>query len=96
MRQLPPQGSGTGVGGEITMKCVQLSSCPFYNDKMPMESGLGAIYKKKYCMDNNAICARYVIFKTLGGGYVPDTLYPGMLDVARQILASAGKIAVSE
>jgi hypothetical protein len=78
------------------MNCAQLSSCPFYNDKMPMESGLGAIFKKKYCMDNSAICARYMVFHELGREHVPDTLYPGMIDVARQILASAGKAPASE
>jgi hypothetical protein len=56
-----------------------------------MESGLGAIYKKKYCMGNNANCARYMVLQNLGPEYVPDTLYPSMFDVAQQIVASAGK-----
>ena len=58
---------------------------------MPMESGLGAIYKKKYCMDNNASCARYIVIQSLGPENVPATLYPGMLDVARQIIVLAEK-----
>jgi hypothetical protein len=73
------------------MNCARLNSCPFYNDRMPMESGIGAIYKKKYCMGSNAACARYLVLQSLGAGHVPDTLYPGMIDVAEQILAAAGK-----
>jgi hypothetical protein len=70
------------------MNCVRLSSCPFFNDKMPIESGLGTIYKKKYCMGSSATCARHMVLQTLGPEHVPATLYPGMLDVARQIIAS--------
>jgi hypothetical protein len=73
------------------MNCVKLSFCPFYNDKMPMESGIGAIYKRKYCTGSNAACARYRVLQSLGPEHVPDTLYPGMLDVANRILAAAGK-----
>jgi len=71
------------------MHCVCLSVCPFFNDKMPIESGLGTIYKKKYCMGSNAACARYTVLQALGPEHVPATLYPGMLDIARQILAAA-------
>jgi hypothetical protein len=70
------------------MDCIKISMCLFYNDKMPMDSGLGAIYKKKYCLGNNEICARWQVLRTLGPAYVPDTLYPSMLDVAHQIIES--------
>jgi hypothetical protein len=30
----------------IAMDCVRLSNCPFYNDRMPMEQGIGSILKK--------------------------------------------------
>jgi hypothetical protein len=78
------------------MNCAKLSACPFYNDKMPMESGLGAIFKKKYCMGNNETCARYIVLQELGPEHVPDTLYPGMRDVANQIIALAGKAPVTD
>lgn len=75
------------------MSCPKLGACPFYNDKMPMESGLGAIYKKKYCMGSNINCARWLVQQNLGPSHVPKTLYPGMTDVAAQIIASANKIS---
>jgi hypothetical protein len=77
------------------MNCAKLSSCPFYNDKMPMESGLGAIYKKKYCMGSNTACARHMVLQSLGPNHVPDTLYPSMIDVAQQIIGAAGKIPIN-
>jgi hypothetical protein len=54
-----------------------------------MESGLGSIFKKKYCLGNNAACARYMVLQSLGPGHVPNTLYPSMNDVARQIIETA-------
>jgi hypothetical protein len=80
----------------IAMNCPKLKKCPFYNDKMPMESGLGAIYKKKYCMGSNANCARYMVLQALGPEHVPNTLYPSMLDVAQHIIASAGNLSVGK
>lgn len=58
----------------------------FFNDKMSDESGLGAIYKKKYCLGDNSKCARYIIFKKLGKAYVPADLYPNMTARAMEIL----------
>ncbi|MEL4105238.1 hypothetical protein AAFA46_00135 [Oscillospiraceae bacterium WX1] len=78
------------------MECVRLSACPFYNDKLPINSGLGAIFKKKYCMDRSNACARFVVSQQLGPAAVPDTLYPGMLDVAYQILREASKTPANE
>jgi hypothetical protein len=74
---------------KLNMNCICFSSCPFFNDKMPIESGLGTIYKKKYCMGNQASCARYIAFQALGPKHVPITLYPSMIDVASQLIASA-------
>ena len=41
--------------------CECLDGCPFFNDKMSDASGLGAIFKKKCCLGDNAQCARYLI-----------------------------------
>lgn len=71
-------------------QCECLPRCPFFNDQMPDTSGLGAIYKKKYCLENSTTCARYMIFKRLGASSVPRTLYPNMFDQARQIVGRAG------
>ncbi len=78
------------------MNCPKLSLCPFYNDKMPMESGLGAIYKKKYCMGSNKNCARWLVLQNLGPEHVPANLYPSMLDVASQLIESGGKLPSNE
>ena len=29
--------------------CEKLENCPFYKGEMQMDSGLGAMYKRKYC-----------------------------------------------
>jgi hypothetical protein len=68
------------------MDCSKLKSCPFFNDKMPMEGGIGSIYKKKYCTGGNDFCARHIVMQKLGPEFVPNNLYPNMLDLANQII----------
>jgi len=78
------------------MDCPKKSLCPFYNGKMPMGSGLGAVYKKKYCTGSNNNCARWLVLQNLGPEYVPNTLFPGMLDVAAEIISSHQKATAGE
>ena len=63
--------------------CECIVGCPFFNDKMPMESGLGALYKKNYCQGDNLKCARYSVFKKLGKGKSPIDLYPNQMGSAK-------------
>lgn len=77
--------------GESTMNCEKLEQCPFYNDKMPIESGLGRLYKKNYCEGDKTKCARYIVVTTLGKEYVPENLFPNMIDKARSIIQSNHK-----
>ena len=71
------------------MDCAKLADCPFYNDKMSMDKGIRTLYKKKYCNGNHQHCARYQVLEEMGAAYVPDHLYPNMLDVARKIIDEA-------
>jgi hypothetical protein len=73
------------------MNCEYLAACPFYNDRMPMDHGIGAIFKKKYCLGNQQICARYLVVNEAGKPLVPDVLYPNMLEMAQQIIEDAKK-----
>ena len=70
-------------------ECECLAGCPFYNDKMDASQGLGAMYKKTYCLGDNTNCARHMIFKKLGKEMVPAKLYPNGVDQAKKILAAA-------
>lgn len=71
--------------------CEKLSKCPFYNDKMDINKGLGALYKKNYCEGDKTKCARYIVATKLGPQYVTDHLYPNMHDQAEKILKENGK-----
>ena len=68
------------------MLCEKYTSCPFYNDKIPLDSGLGKIYKSKYCEGNNHTCARYRVAEAIGKDAVPQSLYPNMNQKADEIL----------
>ncbi|MDX9800558.1 MAG: hypothetical protein RBT69_04390 [Spirochaetia bacterium] len=68
--------------------CELLKGCLFFNDKMPADSGMGTIYKKKYCLGDNTKCARFMVAKSLGREKVPTNLYPNMYDRANELIAS--------
>ncbi len=67
-------------------QCEKLEKCPFYQGKMSMESGLGAMYKRKYCEGNKLECARYRVATTLGPEFVTDKLYPNMDKIADKLI----------
>lgn len=71
--------------------CEKLAKCPFYQGKMDMESGLGRMYKTKYCEGDKTICARYIVATQLGPEYVTDKLYPNMTTAAEKLLAEHKK-----
>ena len=72
------------------MECECLPGCPFFNGRMKDGSGLGAIYKKKYCLGDNTHCARHMVKEKLGKENVPPKLYPNMVADAQALIAKAG------
>lgn len=73
------------------MICENLKGCIFYNDKMDIESGLGKMYKQKYCEGDKTLCARYIVATKIGKQNVPTDLYPNMHDRAKKILEENGQ-----
>ena len=69
--------------------CELLKGCLFFNDKMSDQVGMGAIYKKAYCLGDSSKCARFVVAKALGRENVPANLYPNMANRACQIIEDA-------
>ena len=67
-------------------ECKLLETCPFFNDKMPIDSGMGAMYKKKYCENDNTSCARYMVVEALGREKTPVDLFPNMIDRAEETI----------
>jgi hypothetical protein len=67
-------------------KCECLEGCPFFNDKIPIDSALGIVYKEKYCLDRFNDCARHKVKVELGRENIPASLYPNMQDLAQQII----------
>ena len=74
------------MGGINMATCENLVSCPFYNDKMDINSGLGALYKRKYCEGDKTTCARYRVASAVGKEYVTPLLYPNMDAKAEEII----------
>ncbi|MBO5353790.1 MAG: hypothetical protein J6A77_10890 [Lachnospiraceae bacterium] len=66
--------------------CEKLAKCPFYQGKMSMETGLGSMYKQKYCEGDKTTCARYMIATKLGPEYVTNSIYPNMTDMALKMI----------
>ena len=64
------------------MPCKNLDSCP-----IPGKSGVGAIYRKRYCDGNWSACARLTVLEECGAASVPAWLKPNMAPEADTIIA---------
>ena len=71
--------------------CERFEKCPFYQDKMIIETGVGKVLKKKYCETNKNACARYMVLQAIGPGYVDNTLFPHMKDRAIELIQTNKK-----
>ena len=69
-------------------ECELLAGCIFFNDKMSNMPAMASIFKDKYCKDDNAECARYMVFKALGKEKVPPNLFPNMKDKAKEVIST--------
>lgn len=66
--------------------CERFVKCPFYQDKMVIETGIGKILKKRYCEANKKECARYMVLQSIGPEYVDNSLFPHMKDRAFELI----------
>jgi hypothetical protein len=68
-------------------KCECLETCPFFNDKMADMPGTAEMYKSRYCLEENAKCGRYMVFKALGRARIPADLFPNQQERAKKVIA---------
>lgn len=68
--------------------CECLPKCPFFNDKMADKPATANMMKRKYCLGDSSTCARYQVFKKIGGQYVPADLFPTQVERIPKILNS--------
>ena len=68
------------------MDCENLGGCNFYNDRMPIDKGLGQLQKKRYCEGDKSQCARYMLASSIGKENMPADLYPIMMDRANKLV----------
>ncbi len=70
--------------------CVCLPRCPFFNDRMAEMPATTQLMKKRYCLGDQAQCARHMVFSRFGSEKVPIDLYPTQVERAQQLLALNG------
>ena len=56
-----------------------------------MDSGIGSMYKRKYCEGDKTTCARYMVATQVGAEFVNNNLYPNMLELANKIITENKK-----
>ena len=66
--------------------CERFEKCPFYQDSMIIETGVGKVLKKKYCETNKNECARYIVLQAIVPEFVDNTLFPHMKDRAYELV----------
>ena len=59
---------------------------PIFNDKMADTPVTAQSMKNRYCLGDNSICARYLVFSKLGKGRVPANLFPNQMDKAIRLI----------
>jgi hypothetical protein len=67
-------------------ECKSLSTCPFFNDKMADMPSVAIVLKKRYCLGNNALCARFMVSSAIGKEKVPLDLFPEEVDRAEELI----------
>ncbi|MBN2736209.1 MAG: hypothetical protein JXR70_04450 [Spirochaetales bacterium] len=68
-------------------ECEFINKCPFFHDKLENKPDSIQELKKKYCLDNNLNCARYMVAISLGPEKMPSNLYPHEKDRAYVVIA---------
>lgn len=66
--------------------CALIETCIFFNDKMASMPSMADLYKQRYCKTDHTVCARYMVFSTLGRENVPADLYPNDVERAKSII----------
>jgi hypothetical protein len=67
--------------------CPSLPRCPFFNDHMANRPATTEMMKKKYCLSDNSLCARWMVCSKKGKDAVPADLFPNQTDRIQAILA---------
>jgi hypothetical protein len=73
------------------MGCKKLATCIFFNGQMEAMPAVAELLKSRYCRGAFADCARFRVASELGGGGVPNDLYPSDVARAEALLASVGR-----
>ncbi len=68
------------------MECPLLKTCVFFQDKMQNMPATANIMKKRYCLEDNSKCARFMIVNALGREKVPADLFPNQYDRAEELI----------
>lgn len=67
-------------------ECECLPKCIFFHDKMQDKPLTAEMMKKRLCLNEFELCARYRVFKALGRENVPGDLYPNQNERADEML----------
>lgn len=66
--------------------CEIFADCVFFDDKMASKPATAELMKDRYCLGDESQCARYKVYKALGGEKVPTDLFPNQTDRADRII----------
>lgn len=67
-------------------ECQLIEKCVFFNDRMSGMPTTAESMKKRYCLGDNSMCARYMVFAALGRENVPPDLFPSNLEKGHQLI----------
>jgi len=71
--------------------CDRNTSCEFFNDRMAKLPATAELFKKKYCHENHANCARYMLMSLLS-----EKLFHISEEIAEKIIELVPILAPNE
>ncbi|MGC1412745.1 MAG: hypothetical protein WA864_27830 [Acetobacteraceae bacterium] len=66
--------------------CECLPKCIFFHDWMPNKPASAELLKKRFCLGDNKMCARYQVRAALGPDGVPADLFPNQAEKVSALL----------
>jgi len=74
--------------------CEMVDRCIFFNDRMHDYPFAADQMKQRYCLEDNAECARHIVLDALGREHVPTDLFPHDIARAERIVAGVDLRAI--
>ncbi len=69
-------------------ECELFDRCKFFIERMGDMPATSVLLKERYCRGAHALCARFMVFRSLGKEHVPPNLTPSDMTRAKSLIGT--------